>query len=97
MCEPSLHFHEFLFLLGLIALNCIDSSESIAGKLQDFYIQKLNFRKPSEQQMNRDLTYDEVLDRVEHDKGGLEKQYPEGSSEEEWSYEEASEEEDLGN
>ena len=48
MCEPALHFHEFLFLLGLIALNSIDSSESISGKLQDFYIQKLNFRKPSE-------------------------------------------------
>jgi len=38
MCEPALHFHEFIFLMGLIAHNAIDSSDSIAGKLQDFYI-----------------------------------------------------------
>jgi hypothetical protein len=25
--EPALHFHEFLFLLGLIAKNCITSSK----------------------------------------------------------------------
>ena len=47
-CEPALHFHEFLFLIGLIAYNCIDSSDSMSGKLHDFYTQKLNFRKPSE-------------------------------------------------
>jgi len=38
LCEPSLQFHDFLFLLGLIALNCIDSSDNISQKLQDFYI-----------------------------------------------------------
>jgi len=67
MCEPALHFHEFLFLMDLIAYNCIDSSDSMSMKLQDFYIQKLNFRKPSEAQLQRDITYDEVLYRVEHD------------------------------
>ena len=80
MCEPALHFHEFIFLMGLIAHNCIDSSDSISGKLQDFYIQKLNFRKPSEAQANRDITYDEVLKRVEEDVG--ERVDPGGSSEE---------------
>jgi hypothetical protein len=25
--EPALHFHEFLFLLGLIAKNCITSKD----------------------------------------------------------------------
>lgn len=37
--EPELHFHEFLFLLGLIAKNSITSKdESIQTKLQDFYL-----------------------------------------------------------
>ena len=37
--EPALHFHEFLFLLGLIAKNCITSKDdSIQTKLQDFYV-----------------------------------------------------------
>jgi len=32
--EPALHFHEFLFLLGLIAKNCITSKDdSIQTKL----------------------------------------------------------------
>ena len=29
LTEPALHFHEFLYLLGLIAYRCIDSKESI--------------------------------------------------------------------
>jgi hypothetical protein len=31
--EPALHFHEFLFLLGLIAYEHIRSSETIAEKI----------------------------------------------------------------
>lgn len=64
LMEPSLSFNEFLFLLGLIAYRTITSSESIYEKLQDFYIQKLGFDQPSEQVAMRDLTYDEVLERV---------------------------------
>jgi len=63
-CEPALHFHEFLFLLGLIAYYGITTSTKMDQKLQDFYIQKLNFRKPTEQQYNRELTYDEILYRT---------------------------------
>jgi hypothetical protein len=33
LMEPALHFHEFLFLLGLIAYYRIDSSSTIAEKL----------------------------------------------------------------
>ena len=63
--EPALHFHEFLFLLGLIAKNCITSSkdDSIQSKLQDFYLQKLKLKKVS-QLKDIDLTYEEVLNRV---------------------------------
>ena len=94
MCEPALHFHEFLFLMGLIALNCIDSSNSMAGKLHDFYIQKLNFRKPSEAHLNRDITYDEVLLRVETDDKDKPDRFPEGSSDEEWEEDEEEESEE---
>lgn len=63
--EPALHFHEFLFLLGLIAYNCIDSKDSISEKLKAFYIQKLLFKQASEAQMARDLTYDQVYKNEE--------------------------------
>ena len=60
--EPALHFHEFLFLLGLIAKNrIISSDDTIQSKLVDFYVQKLNFKKAH---AIKDLTYEEVLARV---------------------------------
>lgn len=59
--EPALHFHEFLFLLGLIAKNCITAND-IQTKLQDFYVQKLNFKKiPNAKEY--DIDYDGILDR----------------------------------
>lgn len=43
-CEPSLHFHEFVFLLGLIARKCIVSNDSsMQGQLTEFYEEKLRF------------------------------------------------------
>ena len=42
--EPALHFHEFVFLMGLIAKNCIGSeTDSIQTKLQEFYTKTLKF------------------------------------------------------
>ena len=38
LMEPALQFHEFLFLLGLIAYQRIDSSATMPNKLEDFYI-----------------------------------------------------------
>ena len=63
LMEPELHFHEFLFLLGLIAKNCITAKDdSIQTKLQDFYVQKLNFKKvPNAKEY--DIHYDETLHR----------------------------------
>jgi len=56
--EPALHFHEFLFLLGLIAKNCIPSKDdSIQTKLQTFYVQKLNFEKKKVADLT-EATYD---------------------------------------
>ena len=39
--EPGLLFHEFIFLLGRIACTCVQTSETIGGKLQDFFVEKL--------------------------------------------------------
>jgi hypothetical protein len=64
LLEPALKFHEFLFLLGLIAWEHIRSSETAADRIQDFYVQRLGFGKRSEKAANRDLTYEEVLQRI---------------------------------
>lgn len=61
--EPELHFHEFIFLLGLIAKKCITTSNDIQSQLKDFYIQKLHFKSVSQ---NIDLTYEQVLKKVYH-------------------------------
>lgn len=66
--EPALHFHEFLFLLGLIAKNCMPGKEkdgkeidnSIQTKLTEFYTQRLNFNPVKVADMP-DPTYDQVL------------------------------------
>jgi hypothetical protein len=37
--EPALHFHEFIFLLGLIAMNSISTPDGqIESQLQEFYV-----------------------------------------------------------
>ena len=58
--EPALHFHEFVFLLGLIAKNCIgsDSPEknmTIQDKLQYFYTKTLKFKEV------KLYSYDEII------------------------------------
>ena len=46
--EPGLLFHEFILMLGRIACNCVNTSDVISGKLVDFFVEKLNFRKVAE-------------------------------------------------
>mgnify|MGYP006889567763 CR=1 FL=1 len=36
--EPCLAFHEFLFMLGLIAKRCINSSKNTQEQLDEFYV-----------------------------------------------------------
>jgi hypothetical protein len=56
MMEPALHFHEFVFLMGLIAKNCIGSeTDSIETKLQEFYTKTLKFDKV------RLYSYEEII------------------------------------
>lgn len=43
--EPGLHFHEFIFLLGLIAIHCTDHAPGTATLIEDFFIEKLNFKR----------------------------------------------------
>ena len=102
--EPALHFHEFLFLLGLIAKGCMPGREkegkdignlkdnSIQTKLQEFYIQRLGFNKVKVADMP-DPTYDQVLHYMSTD---AEERFGagrslEGDSEEEDQWESGSE------
>jgi hypothetical protein len=60
--EPGLLFHEFVFLLGRVASNCVNTSDHIAGKLNNFFVEKLNFRKA---EMDRaQLTYDNITKKL---------------------------------
>ena len=43
--EPGLLFHEFIFLLGLIALHCMDHSPVTSELIETFFVEKLNFKK----------------------------------------------------
>ena len=54
--EPALHFHEFVFLMGLIAKNCIgNENDVIQHKLQEFYVKTLKFDKV------KIFTYEEIV------------------------------------
>lgn len=68
--EPALHFHEFLFLLGLIAKNSMKSAKNnIQSKLRDFYVEKLGL-EPVDLNLREDLRYDDVLAMAENENYG---------------------------
>lgn len=46
--EPGLLFHEFIFLLGLIALHAMDHVPETCKIIEDFFIEKLNFKRETE-------------------------------------------------
>ena len=46
--EPGLLFHEFIFLLGLIAFNCMQTSPNASQSIEDFFVEKLNFQRVDE-------------------------------------------------
>ena len=43
--EPTLLFHEFVFLLARIAITNVTTSGNISGKLNDFFAEKLGFTR----------------------------------------------------
>ena len=58
--EPGLLFHEFIFLLGLIALNFMGTSPQTSQSIEDFFVEKLNFTRVAPDA--RLKTYDELKD-----------------------------------
>jgi hypothetical protein len=61
--EPGLLFHEFIFVLGRIAANCVNTSDNIAGKLNDFFVEKLNFHRVHDIQKTA-VTYDDITRKM---------------------------------
>ena len=61
--EPGLLFHEFIFVLGRIACNCVNTSDNISGKLNDFFVEKLGFHKVLDAQRAH-VTYDDITKKM---------------------------------
>jgi hypothetical protein len=56
-------FHEFIFLLGRIAVNCVHTSDNISGKLNDFFVEKLQFHKAIDIHKAH-VTYDDITKKL---------------------------------
>ena len=61
--EPGLLFHEFIFLLGRIASNCVNTADSISGKLNNFFIEKLQFH-PVQDTHKANITYEDITKKM---------------------------------
>ena len=91
LAEPALHFHEFVFLLSLMAYTHIKARKGIVEKLQDLYFSKLNLGKPDLAAAEREMGYEEVFERLHGENSEVSS---EGTDEEdEWGESEESEQE----
>lgn len=61
--EPSLLFHEFIFLLSRIAITNVNTSGSVSGKLNDFFIEKLGFQRVVDIHKAK-VTFDDIQRRI---------------------------------
>ena len=50
-------------MIGRIACNCVNTSDNIAGKLSDFFVEKLSFHK-SQSLAKTPLNYDDVTKKL---------------------------------
>lgn len=55
-------------MLGRIACNCVNTSDSIAGKLNDFFVEKLGFHR-AQSITKTPLNYDDVTKRMTYTGG----------------------------
>jgi hypothetical protein len=58
--EPGLLFHEFIFLLGLVALNFMTLASSTSILIENFFVEKLNFTKVDSDTKLK--TYEELME-----------------------------------
>ncbi len=86
--EPGLLFQEFIFLLGRIACNCVNTSDNIAGKLNDFFVEKLNFHRAHDIQKSN-ITYDDVTRKFAHPGAGSDEEdiFSDEEEDEDWESE----------
>mmetsp|Transcript_21944 Transcript_21944/g.16289 ORF Transcript_21944/g.16289 Transcript_21944/m.16289 type:complete len:174 (+) Transcript_21944:641-1162(+) len=68
--EPSLRFHEFVFLMGRIAYYCVNTASTIQGKLNNFFVEKLHFH-PAADITKPNITYDELTKKFSEEDGGI--------------------------
>lgn len=80
--EPSLLFHEFVFLLSRIAISKVKTSSTVSGNLNDFFVEKLGFSRVTDLRKAR-ITFEDITRKLSESEGedyGSE----EGDEDEEW-------------
>ena len=82
--EPTLLFHEFVFLLSRIAISKVKTSGSISGNLNDFFVEKLGFSRVTEIHKAR-ITFEDITRKLnQSDDEGEYYGSEEGDEDEEW-------------
>jgi hypothetical protein len=76
--EPGLLFHEFIFLLAMIALNQDTDSVEPSQKIENFFIIKLQFNKVPEHHRNY-KPFDWYLEKAQLRSAGLKPDAEDGS------------------
>jgi hypothetical protein len=83
--EPTLLFHEFVFLLSRIALTLVTTEGNIRGKLRDFFVQKLGFT-PVLDLEQANITFEDVTRKLRGTLGSDDEEgFDSEEGEEEWS------------
>lgn len=81
--EPGLLFHEFVFLLSRIAITNVNTSGSVSGKLNDFFIEKLGFQRVTDIHKAK-INFEDITRRLASPEIDDELGSEEGDEDEEW-------------
>lgn len=63
--EPGLLFHEFVFLLSRIAIMNVNTSGTVSGKLNDFFVEKLGMSRVMDIHKAR-ITFEDITRKLNH-------------------------------
>jgi hypothetical protein len=85
--EPSLLFHEFIFLLSRIAITNVSSQATFSGKLKDFFETKLGFKEKAKNKVK--LAFEDYKKKDKRAAVSEEDEYGSEYDDEDWDSDEA--------